>query len=463
MAVKMRMIVDAMTHTATATVAAPKPALPVARANAVINKVDGADKAFHDWYRFVLSFPPHLVRDYVERFDLVPGQTLLDPFSGTGTTVLEAKLNGIDGIGLEANPMAHFAGVTKTTWNSSPGALRRAADKVADAALQTLRPLGLADEVLNPVKGEPSQKTLRALLTLPPEADALLLKRSISPIPLHKALVLRDAIDSIAPLKLRGMLRLALARELVSSISNLHFGPEVGVRGYKTDVPAVAAWRGRVEIMADDLERAPELPIAESHIALADARSMTRHLEPQSIDCVFTSPPYPNEKDYTRTTRLESVVLGFVNDKPELRALKKSLLRSNTRGVYKGDDDDALVSGFQSVQTIAREIERRRIAMNKTSGFERMYARVTKLYFGGMARHLADLRPFLKHGARLGYVVGDQASYLQVMIRTGQLLAEIAESLGYRVDNIDLFRTRLATATKQQIREEVLILTWPGK
>ena len=70
-------------------------------------------------------------------------------------------------------------------------------------------------------------------------------------------------------------MRLALARELVSSISNLHFGPEVGVRGYKTDVPAVVAWRGRVEIMADDLERAPELPVAESRITLADARSMT--------------------------------------------------------------------------------------------------------------------------------------------------------------------------------------------
>ena len=442
---------------------APVRSPPAARANAVINKVDGADKAFHDWYRFVLSFPPHLVRDYIERFDLAPGQTLLDPFSGTGTTVLEAKLNGIDGIGLEANPIAHFAGFTKTAWHSSPISLRRAADKVAEAALQALRPLGLADELLNPVKTAPPQRILQALRILPPDAQALLLKNSISPIPLHKALVLRDAIDAAAPQKLRGMLRLALARELVSSISNLHFGPEVGVRGYKTDVPAVATWRSRVEIMADDLERAPELPVAESRILLADARSMAQHLQPHSIDCVFTSPPYPNEKDYTRTTRLESVVLGFVNHKMELRALKKSLLRSNTRGVYKGDDDDALVAGFKSVQTIAEEIERRRIAMNKTSGFERMYARVTRLYFGGMARHLADLRPFLKPGARLGYVVGDQASYLQVMIRTGQLLGEIAESLGYRVDNIDLFRTRLATATKEQIREEVLVLTWTGK
>jgi hypothetical protein len=48
------------------------------------------------------------------------------------------------------------------------------------------------------------------------------------------------------------------------------------------------------------------------------------------------------------------------------------------------------------------------------------------------------------------------------MIRTGQLLADIAESLGYQVVNIELFRTRLATATRDQLREEVVILRWPG-
>jgi len=69
----------------------------------------------------------------------------------------------------------------------------------------------------------------------------------------------------------------------------------------------------------------------------------------------------------------------------------------------------------------------------------------------------------LRPGARLAYVVGDQASYLRVMIRTGQLLADLAESLGYEVTGIDLFRTRLATATKEQLREEVVLLRWPGE
>jgi len=83
---------------------------------------------------------------------------------------------------------------------------------------------------------------------------------------------------------------------------------------------------------------------------------------------------------------------------------------------------------------------------------------VTKLYFGGMARHLAGLRQVLRPGAQLAYVVGDQASYLRVMIRTGHILGDIAESLGYKVEAIDLFRTRLATATGEQLREEVLVL-----
>jgi hypothetical protein len=143
--------------------------------------------------------------------------------------------------------------------------------------------------------------------------------------------------------------------------------------------------------------------------------------------------------------------------------VKKGMLRSNTRGIYKADTDDIHVAHHAGIQRIAAEIEARRIALNKTSGFERQYARATKLYFGGMERHFAELRPLLKPGARLAYVVGDQASYLRVMIRTGQLLGELAEELGYQVESLDLFRTRIATATKEQLREEVLVLTWPGE
>ena len=55
---------------------------------------------------------------------------------------------------------------------------------------------------------------------------------------------------------------------------------------------------------------------------------------------------------------------------------------------------------------------------------------------------------------------GDPAWHLRVMIRTGQILADLAASLGYEVVGIDLFRTRAATATREQLREEVVVLKW---
>jgi hypothetical protein len=256
---------------------------------------------------------------------------------------------------------------------------------------------------------------------------------------------------------------LALAKALVSSISNLRFGPEVGIGKPKSDAPVISAWLMEVQKMASALRLLDREKNVSSEVHLADSRQLSSLLKPHSIDAVITSPPYPNEKDYTRTTRLESVLLGFINNAAELQALKRNLVRSNTRTVYKEDDDDKWVSAHPEIQRIATAIEQRRIELGKTSGFERLYAKVTKLYFGGMSRHLAELRDKLKPGAQLAYVVGDQASYLRVMIRTGQLIADIAQSLGYEVVGIDLFRTRLATATKEQLREEVVVLHWPGK
>lgn len=423
------------------------------------NRLDAADRAAHDWYRFVLSFPPHLVREYIERFALDGRDCLLDPFCGTGTTIVECKKLGIPSIGIEAHPMSYLASRTKIDWSPDADELEAIAASIAERGLEILERDGIVDDPQpNLIRETPAFIALR---TLPPELNKLLLGMSISPLPLHKTLVLLEAIGSAK--RHRAHLQLALARALVSTISNLHFGPEVGVAPPKTDAPVISAWLGRVVQMAHDLRALHKFDHTDATIHNADSRDLKKLLEPESISAVFTSPPYPNEKDYTRTTRLETVLLGLIRDKASLQKLKRTMVRSNTRGVYKSDDDDRWVSEFPEIARIAQAIEARRVAMEKTSGFERLYARVTKLYFGGMARHFSELRPSLRKGAMLGYVVGDQASYLRVMIRTGQILASIAERLGYEVVGIDLFRTRLATATREQLREEIVVLRWPGK
>jgi hypothetical protein len=181
---------------------------------------------------------------------------------------------------------------------------------------------------------------------------------------------------------------------------------------------------------------------------------------------MITSPPYPNEKDYTRTTRVESILLRIVSDRIALREVKESLLRSNTRNIFVDDRDGDEVKEFASIQKVCQTIEQRRIDLNKDSGFERLYHKVVAHYFGGMRRHLRALRPKLMSRARLAYVVGDQLSFLMVPVATAKLLAEVAEAEGYKTIGCDLWRERIGTRVKNsltnektvRVREEVLLM-----
>lgn len=411
----------------------------------LINQLREEDRAAHDWYRFVLSYPPHLVREYLHRFDLPEQAVVLDPFCGTGTTVVECKKYGVASVGVEVNPMAWFAGTVKLDWSLDPEALLSLATQVGDAATAMI-----------------AQTPDPPWCEFAPEATRLILANSISPLPLHKALMLESAIQAQITHPASQHLLLALAKAVVNSGSNLRFRPEVGVVKPKTDAPVVAAWWQEIVAIANDLRLLQALQKTPATIHWADARHLLPILQPESIDAVITSPPYPNEKDYTRTTRLELVLLGLIQNKADLRFLKQGLVRSNSRNVYIRDRDDLWVLYHPEIQRVAQDIEAQRLALGKTSGFARLYPRTVRLYFGGMARHLGELRHFLKPGASLAYVVGDQRSYLQVLVKTGALLASIAESLGYEVMGIDLFRKRLSATTQEEVREEVLLLRWPG-
>ncbi|MBW3582049.1 MAG: site-specific DNA-methyltransferase [Euryarchaeota archaeon] len=419
------------------------------------NKIRPEDLPVHRWYRFVLSYPPHLVRLYLEKFKVRPGDLVYDPFCGTGTTLVECKKNGIRSVGTEANPVAHFASRVKTSWEVSPKGLQRHANVVARMTTDALIEDGLVPE------GEfraTSVKTEK-LLKLPPDAEKLILTNSISPVPLHRAMRLIETIEDLRNDQYYEHERLAFASAVVNHASNLHFGPEVGVRGQKDDSPVTKHWQAAIQAMTSDLRAVKSGSTAVSECFPSDARTLDV-LDDASVDAVITSPPYPNEKDYTRTTRLESVFLGFMSNRADLRALKQGLLASNTRNVYKSDQHDRLISHIPEICDLADKIESKRVELGKTSGFEKMYPRVTRLYFGGMAKHLLELSQKMRPGGRLAYVVGDQASYFRIKIPTGQLLAIVAKDLGYNVEGIDLFRTRFSTVTRERLNEEAVILSW---
>jgi DNA modification methylase len=412
---------------------------------AELNRLYEDDLLIHDWYRFVLSYPPHLVQNYLQRFGIDVQKCVLDPFCGTGTTLVECKKHGISSIGIEANPVVHLMAETKTQWNVDNNALISHADIIAKEAILRIKKYG------------------NNLKTLTEEQDKLIIKNSINPMPLHKALVLLEVMDEFYDARFNKYEKTAFAKQLVFAFSNLKFGPEVGVgRKRISDADVIQIWLKQIKEMAEDVAFFSNRKNTSSVVHLADARNIGVTLQPNSIDAVITSPPYPNEKDYSRTTRLESVLLGFIASKKDLRAHKERLLRSNTRNIYVHDTDEKWIASNGRVLELAASIENRRIELEKNSGFEKLYHKVVMLYFGGMARHLEELKTKLRPGAKLAYVVGDQSSYFRILIQTGQILTEIAHDLGYKVLAIDLFRMRVSTATKDQLREEVVLLQWKG-
>lgn len=248
--------------------------IPGAGARPSRNQLLDADRPVHDWYRFVLSFPPHLVRDYLAEFRAGPDSVVLDPFCGTGTTPVEAKKLGIKSIGIEALPLSAFAARTKLDWSADPDELHRAADTAARLA---------ADAESGPLR------------TLPEAQMHLLPDRAISPLPLHKALCLRDAIAE-APEHLHGHLLLALAKNLPTRIGNLRFGPEIGLGAIREDADVIGEWRAAVAEFADDLELAGSGAATQANVIHGDAREAGELLEPGSIDAVITSPRTPTKR-----------------------------------------------------------------------------------------------------------------------------------------------------------------------
>lgn len=229
------------------------------------NKLLFEDQAVHDWYRFVLSFPPHLVRTYLQRFQINNRYCILDPFCGTGTVLVECKKHNVSSIGIDANPMAYLASRIKTDWTPHPNELIAHARAIAAIATQQLNSEGIEDESFF-CNREPSQRELRSL---PEASHKLLLTNSISPLPLHKTLVLLECIEQNRDERYYHHERLALAKSLLYSISNLRFGPEVGIGAVKHDTSILSPWLDAICLMSEDLHQVRRMDETPTNIFVA--------------------------------------------------------------------------------------------------------------------------------------------------------------------------------------------------
>ena len=353
----------------------------------------------HSIHAFAAKFPAALPRHFIEGLS-EPGETVLDPMAGSGSTLLEGWLLGRKVVGVDLDPLAIRQSRAKTTW-VDPQVIEEAGQRVLAEARQRLEldsPLEAFRESLSAATGDfldywffrETQQELAALVTSVRE----------DPSPTVRNL-LEVLFSATIVTKSGGVSR---ARDLAHSrphrVSDKQ--PRSPFRMFETQL--------RQTVRA--FETLPDEGGNRSHVLAADSRRLP--LGDDSVDLIVTSPPYANALDYMRAHKFSLVWLGE-------QVAELSSLRGRYIGAERQDSGDA--------ELLPEDAQR---AVAKLSEIDRQKSRVLAKYLREMRQAIEEMHRVMRAGRAVIIVVGPSTIRGQ-RIATQDYLASIAEQSGFEV------------------------------
>jgi DNA modification methylase len=232
----------------------------------------------HGFHAYPARMHPLTARRLVSMFS-DPGESVLDPFCGSGTVLVEARLLGRATLGVDANPLAVRLSELK---------VRAVSPRYRGALVEAARGVALvADE---------RRKARRGASRRYGPHDVELFDAHV----LLELDGLRIGLDALADRALRCDLELALSAILTkvsrrASDTSEHAAPRRLAAGYpaKLFVRKVEELTRQLAEVAEQLRSAPA-----PRVLVGDARELAG-VGAASVALVVTSPPYPGVYDYT--------------------------------------------------------------------------------------------------------------------------------------------------------------------
>lgn len=343
--------------------------------------------------RYISAVPRYAIENFSKE-----GDTVLDPFCGSGTTAIEAMLLGRNAISVDIDPFARLLISAKTQ-------------------VYQLDDLSLIDRVVKELKNINPSAIKAHWIPKIPNIEKWFCETSIEQLSFIKWFIDEQCDNNI---KVKNYLYVVLAGIIRKSSNADEVSPKpyISTRYPKTpEVPMEIFFKYEDMYRKAIIEYSDVVSKFDTKSVILDSNDARIISAEKSVDAAVTSPPYINAYDYVRSLKFEDMWLGLATD-AELRKNRKSYIGTEISGSFYDDFDYANQSEIlKPLTTAIEEVDAKRAQMVRT-------------YFEDMAKNMIAVKESLKQGGYYTIVVGDSNIRGQV-IPTAKVLEEIAVKNGY--------------------------------
>ncbi|NVM29730.1 MAG: site-specific DNA-methyltransferase [Candidatus Helarchaeota archaeon] len=354
----------------------------------------------HGLYVYPAKFIPQIPQFCIQKFSQ-PHDTILDPFCGSGTTLVEAQLLHRNAFGIDINPLAQLISRVKTTPLN----------------------LSLLSKECNHLEQFLSKNYENSKLSEEEIPHFPNLTYWFSPNVLNDLIKLQRYIFNIENPPIRNFFLLILA----SIIRNVSLADKDQLHPAKTKYSRMREDRNipTYDIFKKSLQSRLKIIKEYSHYDFSDVsiqiidRNATEIRCPTEIDLVITSPPYANALDYVRIHKLEAFWTGLLQSE-EISSLHQKFV--GTENVYKEYYYDLPEFPIKELNQL----------ISKIASLDKKRAGIVSLYFSRMFKNLREVFLVLRPEGHYCIVIGSN-NIRNIHISTPKILIQFAEDeLGYK-------------------------------
>ena len=377
-------------------------ALPVKKGDSFLFISSDQAKYLHGIHRYPAKFFPELPRWLIEKYTQ-PGEIVLDPFSGSGTTNLESLILGRNSIAVDIEAFCHLLIKVKTTLIDP--SLLDGCNRMLINQLQNYNP------------------NLVNKYTLPqfPYRD-----NWFEEFILYELAYIKSSIEL---LEVDGHLKdfyLVCFSSIIRGVSNADDGctrTVIRKKLQKNIFPSMAISKFIESVLVNTFKMGEYYNLISLSdieckvLAGSDAKSIG--IKDESIDCAVTSPPYVNAVDYPRTHQLELYWLGI--EQGSLSQLKKKHVGTEVVSVSQYSSFHGF--GIDEIDQVLLNL----FLVDKRRSY------IAYKYLLDMRQNLSEVFRVLKPNKRYIIVVGNN-KIRGLAFESWKYLRRLAEEIGFEVE-----------------------------